>query len=113
MGNDISSSIPPHPLSSSDCIVGGVIDLHRYMNDGNKSRRQNNNNILLNFLTQETINHTEPIVLPTKRKRTRRSIKKHTLWVRDGDNTLREFCSTDILWYLPHVGLRYIDRYRF
>ena len=40
MGNDLSSSIVPPPLSVNDCIVNGELDLMRYYMYKRKLRRK-------------------------------------------------------------------------
>ena len=104
MGNDMSQSITPPPLSFLDCLIDGEIDIIRYMYYQRKrgdiilskdaicggliKKRKSRNNFQSN---------------QHKTKQNKRSVKRHKLLVCDNNGTLRDLKSTDTLWYLLYV----------
>ena len=88
MGQDISKSITPPPLSLTDCLVNGQIDTVRYTYyRRRKDDIQNSNYIISNITSKKRIFDA----LPTSKKlNTKRSVKRHKLLIRDDDGQLIE-----------------------
>ena len=103
MGQDVSKTITPSPLTFLDCLVNDQIDLSRYLF---YRRRQD-------FIMQ-TAHHKMMLskkrkrqylnVVSKKRQKRHRSVKKHKLLVRDKDGSLRELLPTDTLWYPLYIS---------
>ena len=101
MGQDISTSLNPPPLSLQDCLVGGKFNVTRYMYYRRKMDIFNDDVLF------------QPFPSPKKRKFqdhckihksvALRSVKRHKLLVRNDDGTLRELTPQDTLWYLKYV----------
>ena len=102
MGQDISKSITPPPLSLTDCVVDGKIDLPRYMY---YQKRTYGINIDSQFMSMSTTKkrHQDHDGNCTPKKRRKRSVKRHKLIVRDEEGKLREFRPKDTLWYRLYV----------
>ena len=109
MGNDISSSIIPPPLSLHDCLVDGELDLMRYYMYKRRVRRQS----LQSTGLHEIINRKRKWCYDTlaskvhskKQKRMKRRMKKKPLWIRDSDGKLREMQPTDTVWFKLYVEI--------
>ena len=107
MGNDISSSITPPPLSLQDCTIDGELDLLRY----SIYRKRIKKKVLQNSLLQQFVKRKkedDPFSIastPKKRKYNpkERTIKKRKLMIRNADGTLRPFEPTDTIWYKLYI----------
>ena len=107
MGNDISSSITPPPLSLQDCTIDGELDLLRY----SIYRKRIKKKVLKNSLLQQFVKRKkedDPFSIastPKKRKYNpkERTIKKRKLMIRNADGTLRPFEPTDTIWYKLYI----------
>jgi len=105
MGNDLSSSITPPPLSLNDCVVDGELDIARYYIYKRRFRRETNQNAAMNAIIhrkRKAVTNVTPLSKVGKRQRSR-SVGKYKLLVRNPDGTLREFRYSDTLWYLMYV----------
>ena len=105
MGNDLSSSITPPPLSLNDYVVDGELDIARCSIYKKRVRRETNQNAVLNatiYGKRKAVTDVTPVSKAGKRKRIR-SVGKYKLFVRNPDGTLREFIYTNTLWYLMYV----------
>ena len=103
MGQDISKSITPPPLTFQDCLVNDQIDLPRYLYYCRRSDNMQNALYHRRMLSKKRqCQHFH--VSPNKRQKTQRSVKKHKLMVRDKDGLLREMVPTDTLWYLLYIS---------
>ena len=105
MGNDLSSSIVPPPLSVNDCIVNGELDFMRYYMYKRKLRRKLSQYTGL----KEIGNHKRKRVATSLseelnvRQRKRRTIKRRLLWIRDDDGNLRVMKPEDTLWFKLYI----------
>ena len=101
MGQDISKSITPPPLTLTDCLVNGQIDTVRYTYyRRRKDDIQNSNYIISNITSKKRIFDA----LPTSKKlNTKRSVKRHKLLIRDDDGQLIEQTLKDSHWYKLYV----------
>ena len=106
MGFDIASYLEPPPISISDCLVNGEIDIHRYrMYKRRKLRKELQSNILNSIIRKHQNKRkrgNEEVFIPP-RKRVR-SVKRHKLFYRDSDGNLKEFRSCNTLWWLLYVN---------
>ena len=104
MGQTISSSITPPPLTLQDCFVDGQIDISRYL-----YYRRRSDDIILSCverrkrLRRRRMRHSTQMIINTY-ERAKRSIKRHALFVRDSNGELRELRPEDTLWYLLYVA---------
>ena len=117
MGQDISKSYIPPPLTLRDCYVDGEIDLIRF-------RLYHKRQFKKNFIDlQSTIaNHKKRIleestIKPKKKRRTDRSVKRHHTQVRCEDGSLRNATFKDSNWYSlyidnPPTSNRLLKRFR-
>ena len=72
MGNDLSSSIAPLPLSLIDCFVDGELDIARYYICKRRVRREMNQNAALNPIVHQKrkdFTNTIPVSKVHKRRR--------------------------------------------
>ena len=107
MGNDISSSIIPPPLSINDCVVDGELDLMRYYMYKRRLRTQ----LLQSTQLKKIVNHKRKrhdnaLSLKAQslfRKRKKRTMKKRQLWIRGEDGELRVMMPTDTVWFKLYV----------
>ena len=105
MGQDISKSIIPPPLTLQDCFVNGQINLARYL----YYRRRSNH--LMHAISgdrkllkkKRKYNHLD--FIQNKKQKKLRSTKKYKSMVRDRDGVLRELLPTDTLWYLLYISI--------
>ena len=105
MGNNLSFSMIPPPLSLNDCVVDGELDIARYYIYKRRVRRETNQNAALNAIInrkRKAATNVTPVSKVGKRRRCR-SVGKYKLLVRNQDGTLREFLYSDTLWYLMYV----------
>ena len=103
MGQDISKSITPPPLSLQDCIVNGQINVSRYV----YYRKQTNgvginDNVMTMDLSKKRLRDNDETGTSSKRRK-RRSVKKHKLLVRDDNGEIRELKPKDTMWYQIYV----------
>ena len=104
MGQDISKSITPPPLTLQDCLTNGQIDLPRYL----YYRRRSNH--LIHTISgnrkllqkKRKCNHLD--LTQHKKQKKIRSVKKYKMMVRDRDGLLRELLPIDTLWYLFYIS---------
>ena len=83
MGNDISRSTIPPPISINDCVAGGELDLMQYYIYKRRTRRQ----LLQSTQLNEIVNHKRKWYEDTLssmeqshiRKKKKRSVKKRQL----------------------------------
>ena len=105
MGQDISKSINPPPLTLQDCFVDGKFDLARYlyysrrMDEIDNQFYNNFSNLISKKRKYESIEHSSNV-----KKDHTRSVKKHKLLVRNSDGSLRELRPEDTIWYLIYVS---------
>ena len=106
MGQDISKSITPPPLTLTDCLVNGQIDTVRYTYyRQRKDDIQNSNYIISNITSKKRIFDA----LPTSKKlNTKMSVKRHKLLIRDDDGQLSELTRKDSHWYKLYVQTIFI-----
>ena len=86
MGNDLSSSITPPPLSLNDCVVDGELDIARYYIYKRRVRREMNQNAALNAIInrkRKAATNVTPVSKVGKRRRCR-SVGKYKLLVSAG-----------------------------
>ena len=104
MGQDISKSITPPPLSLTDCMVNGKIDIPQYKYYRRWLDDMDDNNVFINFnhnLNQNKIGSSKS---NRKREQRHRAVKRNKLLVRNDDGSLRELRPKDTLWYALHVN---------
>ena len=89
MGQDISKLITPLPLSLTDCVVDSEIDICRYKYYRRRLNDMNQNNILTNLELNRKQKMNGSIKTKSKRARKIWSIKRHKLFFRDKDGSLR------------------------
>ena len=91
MGNDLSSSITPPPLSLNDCVVDGELDIARYYIYKRRVRRETNQNAALNAIIYRKRKAGTNITPVSKlvKQQSIRYICKYKLLVRNPDGTLR------------------------
>ena len=104
MGNNISQNITPPPLTLTDCLINGRINIPRYYwykrrQDHYLRNLRSSDNARRRKRKKQHFNN-KPVV----RRKARRSIKKHLLIVRDSDGNERELKPEDTLWYLLYVA---------
>ena len=118
MGQDISKSYIPPPLTLRDCYVDGEIDLVRY-------RLYRKRTFKNNFIDVESMikNNKKRKLMDTptnkssKKERTPRSVKRHHNKVRCEDGSLRNATFKDSNWYAlyidnPPTSHRLLKRFR-
>ena len=74
MGNDLSSSITPPPLSLNDCVVDGELDIARYYIYKRRVRRETNQNSAMNALIhrkRKVVTNVTPLSKVCKNQRSR------------------------------------------
>ena len=107
MGNEVSSSIVPPPLSINDCLIDGELDLMRYYIYRRRVRTQS----LQSKLFKEIIGCKRKLCkamsptsnTSTRKKKIKRRMKKRNLWIRASDGTLKAMQPTDTMWYKLYV----------
>ena len=107
MGNDISLSITPQPLSVNDCFINGELDLIRYYMYKRRLRRQ----LLRHTQLKEIVNHKRKGYVdtllsnkqPNYKKRKWRSVKKRIFWIRGEDDNLRVMTPKDTVWFKLYI----------
>ena len=101
MGQDISKSITPPPLSFQDCFYNGEVDVARYTHYRRQLQDQQHH---AHFIAQIKRKHlSDPHEIVPKTKQARR-VKRHKLIVRDKNGNLRKILPTDTLWYMLYVA---------
>ena len=106
MGQDISKSLSPPPLSLQDCIVDGRIDLTRYFFITRQlDEQQKELEIYFNSLQNKKRKFDDTVIDNViKKGPKKRSIKKHKLLARMPDGTIRELKPEDTIWYYLYVS---------
>ena len=99
MGQDISKSLNPPPLSLQDCLVNGNLDLTHYVFYKRKMDLINDN------LSSHPLRRKRKLPHESNIKKSVHSclVKKHKLLARKDDGSLRELTPEDTLWYLKYV----------
>ena len=100
MGQEISKAYTPPPISLRDCLVDGQIDFAHYRI---YSRRQYDDEY--EDIHQTRLNKRKKSSYPPKsnRKKTKRSVKKHDIEVRDKDGTICSATFRDSTWHTLYV----------
>ena len=104
MGQSISSSITPPPLTLQDCFVDGQIDIARYLyyrrrsDDISLSCVERRKRLRRRRMRCSTVRNANTLI------RAKQSVKRHALFVRDSNGELRELRPEDTLWYLLYVA---------
>ena len=101
MGQDISKSITPPPLSLQDCVYNGELDIARYTHYRRQLDDQLHHDHFFYQRKRKHFSDHHDIVPKTKRIR---RVKRHKLIVRDKNGNLREILPTDTLWYMLYVA---------
>ena len=100
MGQNVSKSLIPPPLTLQDCLVNGKVDLARSI----YYRRQQDYIVVDNLIVANAIRKKRKLTnspdLTKPRNKRSRSVKKHSLLVRNPDGSLRQLTSEDTLWFL-------------
>ena len=100
MGQNVSKSLIPPPLTLQDCLVNGKVDLARSI----YYRRQQDYIVVDNLIVANAIRKKRKLPnspdLTKPRNKRSRSVKKHSLLVRNPDGSLRQLTSEDTLWFL-------------
>ena len=104
MGSNISQDITPPPLTLKDCLINGRINLPRYYwyrrrqdqyisrlrtTDNNRGEKRKRDYQIKSSFIQRKIT---------------RSVKKHTIEVRDSDGNIRQLKPEETLWYMLYVA---------
>ena len=97
MGNDVSVSIAPTPLSLSDVFIDGELDLLRYYMCKRKDRIKEFQKHSLNHLIRKRENVNQDKDAKKKRKIKHRR-QRNYLWMRDSDGVLRQHKPCDSTW---------------
>ena len=126
MGQNISKSLIPPPLSLRDCFIDGRIDIARYiyyrrrmeeieedeirhMDRFLKKKRKfddflsSGSDLSSNVNSSSNYSTSQTATSFSSSKLSYRSVKKHRVYVRDDDGSLRELLPTDTIWYLLYV----------
>ena len=116
MGQNLSSSITPPPLTLQDCLVDGEMNLSRFIYYRRQLDYSTNYTSYCSARLKRKRNDTMETNTSVKKKRTR-TVKRHALVVRDKDGNLREILPTDTLWYLLYIASpphnkRLMDQFR-
>ena len=93
MGDDVSTSIIPPPLSLNDCVVDDELDIARYFIYKRIYRRKMIQSDALNTIIHKkwkAVTNLAPLSNVDKRQKTR-SVGRYKLLVRNPDGTLRKF----------------------
>ena len=103
MGQGLSTAINPPPLTLQHCLLDGVIDVGRYTYYRRRCDYANEfvENHRRSALKKRKLCKIETNV--TKKRKAQRSVKRHGIFVRDDDDSLREIRPTDTLWYMLYV----------
>ena len=97
MGNDVSVSIAPTPLSLSDVFINGELDLLRSCMCKRKKLIKEFQNYSLNHLVRkrENANHDKDV---QKKRKIKHRRERNYLWMRDSDGVLRQCKPCDSTW---------------
>ena len=107
MGQDISKNLYPPPLSFQQCFVDGEFSIQRYyfyrrrrdMEEEDFKLKMK----LFQIRSKRKFQDVEPSIQSDGSSGSDRSVKKHKLFVRSDDGTLRVLTPRDTLWYLLYV----------
>ena len=97
MGQDISKSFTPPPLSFRDCLVDGRIDITRYRIYARRQYEDAYNDP--NFSTKSKRKHDES----ETKKKVNRSVKRHIIQFPNPDGTMRNVTFKDSTWYNLYI----------
>lgn len=113
MGSHNSKPFYPPPTSFSQCFVDGELCIYRYYL---YRRRQDEIDNMVKFnlevITQIKKRKLADLQISDNSKssyKKTRTVKKHNLYVRNNDGSLRLLTPTDTLWYMLYVMDRPID----
>ena len=117
MGQDLSTALTPPPLTLQDCIVNRRFDITRYLYFRRTLDHYEDVEDIISNNASRKRRSSSKMEIPRKKARMPRSIKRHKLFVRDNDGSLREILPTDTLWYLLYVAhppqnKRFSDKFR-
>jgi len=98
MGQEISKSYTPPPLTLRDCLVDGQIDLTRYRL---YARRVYDNEYTDEIISQKKRQRYE---LESKKRKVIRSVKRHHIEVRKKDGSMRKLTFEDSTWYNLYIN---------
>jgi hypothetical protein len=98
MGQEISKSYTPPPLSFHDCLVDGQIDLTRYHIYTRRQYGDEFDDILPPTSTKRK--HAET----TSKPRVSRSVKKHIIQFPNNDGTMHTVTFKDSAWYNLYIN---------
>ena len=101
MGQDLTKSITPPPLSLTQCLVDGQIDIARYIFYRRRIDGMSTNQLSMSLISKNK--STIPYGGTKHKRRTLRSVKRHKLLVRDDNGEVRELLSNDTRWYQLYV----------
>jgi hypothetical protein len=103
MGQDISKSYLPPPVSLRDCYVDGEIDLVRYWLFWQRTYKRNFIDIeaMMNNNKKRKLNEKSNV--QRKKPRAPRSMKQHHHQVRCEDGTLQNATFEDSNWYALYI----------
>ena len=99
MGQEISQAYTPSPLTLSDCLVNGKIDLTRYRL---YSRRVYENEYEDSVIFNS--NKRKQYETESKARKKIRSVKRHHIQVPNKDGTLRNLTFKDSRWYNLYIN---------
>ena len=106
MGQDISKTLYPPPLSFQQCFVDGEFSLHRYYIYRRRRDMEDDDFKLKMSLFQSNKKRKFKDIESSSQTGSsshNRSVKKHSLLVRADDGTIRALTPCDTLWYLLYV----------
>ena len=107
MGQNISKSISPPPLTLQHCLVDGELDLARYVYFKRRSDELDSSftDKMFSYNSKKRRYYDiDDEDCSKKSNESHRSVKKHKLLVRNHDGNLRELKPEDTLWYLLYVS---------
>ena len=104
MGQDISTTVNPPPLTLTHCIVDGNIHLGRYYIYKRRRAEQKAGVTSKNNVRKKRKHLNDIKASNKKRKNIARKVKRYKILVRDDDGSLREIQPQDTLWYLLYVN---------
>ena len=97
MGQDISKSFTPPPLSFRDCLVDGRIDLTRYRIYSRRQYEDAYNDPIFSTKSKRKHDESEP------KKQVIRSVKRHIIQFPNDDGTMLNVTFKDSTWYNLYI----------
>ena len=92
------------PSSLSGCPTNGVLNIEYFTayrcQQANDNEEDNGNTVL----SEVRLNRKREMEIPELERNRSKSVKKHKLFVRNDDGTLRKFTSNDKLWCLLYIA---------